>query len=218
MKKLLILISLFILCTSFNPTPFSVTIARLKYRGGGNWYVSPTALPNLVKFCNENLKTNINPQEKTVEPGSPEIFNYPFVHMTGNGNVEFNEQEAKNLRNYLIGGGFLNINDSYGMYSYVVSQMKKVFPELNFVELPVSHPIYHQKFDFPKGLPKIHEHDGKRPQGFGLIYKGRLVCYFDYESDIGDGWESEFVHHDPEDKRLDALKMGANIIQYVFSN
>jgi hypothetical protein len=194
---------------------FTYKIARLKYGGGGNWYVSPTSLPNLIHFCNENLGTKINPEESVVEPGSPDIFNFPFIHVTGNGNIVFSEQEASNLRKYLIGGGFLNINDSYGMDKFVRTQMKKVFPELDFIELPFSHPIYHQKYNFDKGVPKIHEHDGKAPQGFGLIYNGRLVCFYDYEADIGDGWEDPQVHHDPEESRQKALKMGANIMYYV---
>ncbi|MBS1764467.1 MAG: DUF4159 domain-containing protein [Bacteroidetes bacterium] len=202
---------------SFKPADYTIKLAKLKYSGGGNWYVSPTALRNLAQFCNQNLGTNLNPEEAVVEPGSPEIFNYPFVHMTGNGRFVFSNTEAENLRKYLIGGGFLNINDSYDMDKYVRPEMKKVFPELDFVELPFNHPIFHQKFDFPNGLPKIHEHNGKPPQGFGLIYNGRLVCFYEYESDIGDGWEDPEVHHDPQESRLKALRMGANILQYVFS-
>ena len=169
----------FCLFTSF----FSPTyqIARLKYNGGGDWYVSPTALTNLIRFCNKNLGTNFNEEENVVEVGSKDIFNFPFIHMTGHGNVAFSTLEAENLRNYLISGGFLNINDSYGMNIFIRREMKKVFPELDFVELPFNHPIYHQSYDFPNGLPKIHEHDGKPPQGFGLIYNGRLVC----RSEIG---------------------------------
>ncbi len=194
---------------------YTYKIARMKYEGGGNWYVSPTSLPNLINFCNQNLGTKINPDEAVVEPGSPDIFNYPFIHITGNGNIVFSQQEAENLRKYLLGGGFLNINDSYGMDKFVRTQMKKVFPELEFVELPFSHPIYHQKYNFDKGVPKIHEHDGKPPQGFGLIWQGRLVCFYDYEADIGDGWEDPQVHHDPDESRQKALKMGANILYFV---
>ena len=195
-----------------------IRIALLKYKGGGDWYANPTSLPNLIKFCNKELKTNIRFPDITVEPGSKEIYNYPFIHMTGHGNVIFSEQEAENLRNYLIAGGFLHIDDNYGLDKYARREMKKVFPELEFIELPFSHPIYHQKFNFPGGLPKIHEHDGKPPQGFGLIYKGRLVCFYTYECDLGDGWEDTEVHHDSEEKHLQALKMGANIISYCFSN
>jgi hypothetical protein len=193
-----------------------VQIALLKYNGGGDWYANPTSLTNLIKFCNDNLKTNLVPDYATVEVGSPEIFNYPFIHMTGHGNWYLSDQEAQNLRNYLIGGGFLHIDDNYGLNPYVRPQLKKVFPELDLVELPFDHPIYHQKYEFPNGLPKIHEHDGKSPQGFGLIYEGRLVCFYSYETDLGDGWEDQDVHHDSEAKRQEALKMGANLISYVF--
>ncbi len=195
----------------------AVQLALLKYSGGGDWYANPTSLSNLIRFCNENLGTNLAKDYATVEAGSPEIFNYPFIHMTGHGNIYFNDQEAQNLRTYLIGGGFLHIDDNYGMDPYVRPQLKKVFPELDFVELPFDHPIYHQKFEFPNGLPKIHEHDKKRPQGFGLIYEGRLVCFYSYECDLGDGWEDQDVHKDSQENRLKALKMGANLVQYVFT-
>ncbi|MFO7614618.1 MAG: DUF4159 domain-containing protein [Bacteroidales bacterium] len=193
-----------------------VQIALLKYGGGGDWYANPTSLTNLILFCNENLKTNIEKDYATVDVGSPEIFNYPFIHMTGHGNVLFSEPDAMNLRNYLIAGGFLHIDDNYGMDPYVRPQMKIVFPELDFVELPFDHPIYHQKYSFPNGLPKIHEHDGKPPQGFGLIYEGRLVCFYSYETDLGDGWEDLEVHNNSPETHLKALKMGANLISYVF--
>lgn len=216
MKKLFLIIPVFILCTSFLNAP-GIQIALLKYGGGGDWYVNPTSLPNLVKFCNKNLGTNINENIATVEVGSSEIFNYPFIHMTGHGNVIFTDKDAQNLRNYLIGGGFLHICDSYGMDKFVRREMKKVFPELDFMELPKDHPIYKQKYFFPNGLPKIHEHDNKPPQGFGLIYEGKLVCFYDYECDLGDGWEDYNVHKDSEPTRTKALQMGANIIQYVFN-
>ena len=192
-------------------------IALLKYQGGGDWYANPTSLPNLIKFCNSNLHTQLDLQPATVEVGSKNIFNYPFVHMTGHGNVVFSDAEANNLRKYLISGGFLHIDDNYGLNNFVRAQMKAVFPELDFVELPYNHPIYHQKYDFPRGLPKIHEHDGKSPQGFALFYEGRMVCFYTYECDLGDGWEDFAVHLDDEATRTKALKMGANIIQYVFS-
>lgn len=191
-------------------------IGLLKYRRGGDWYANPTSLPNLIQFSNRTLRTNIDDDYITVDVGSPELFNLPFVHMTGHGNVVFDDQEANNLRMYLLAGGFLHIDDNYGMDPYVRVAMKKVFPELDFVELPFDHPIYHQKYKFPQGLPKIHEHDGKPPQGFGLIYEGRLVCFYSYETDLGNGWEDESVHNDPPEKRLQALQMGANLIQYVF--
>lgn len=195
----------------------SYQIALLKYSGGGDWYANPTSLPNLIDFCNKNLKTTIEKDVATVEVGSAELFNYPFVHMTGHGNVVFNEQEVSNLRNYLIAGGFLHISDNYGMDKFIRVQMKRVFPELEFVELPFDYPIYHQKYKFPNGLPKVHLHDEKPPQGFGLILEGRLMCFYDYECDLGDGWEDPDVHKDSPEARQKALQMGANIIQYVFT-
>jgi hypothetical protein len=205
-----------VLFSSFRFATYSCQIALLKYNGGGDWYSNyATSLPNLISFCNTNLKTNINPEQATVEAGSPDIFNYPFVHMTGHGNLIFTTQEAENLRSYLIGGGFLHISDNYGMDPFIRPQMKKVFPELEFVELPFTHEIYHQAFDFPNGLPKIHEHEGSSPKGYGLIWEGRLVCFYDYECDLGDGWESPEVHHDSPETRLKALRMGANLINYA---
>jgi hypothetical protein len=194
-----------------------VQIALLKYKGGGDWYANPTSLPNLIAFANKQLRTTINSEPATVEVGSTDIFNYPFVHLTGHGNVVFSTQEANNLREYLMAGGFLHIDDNYGLDKFIRPQMKKVFPELDFVELPFDHPIYHQKFNFTSGPPKIHEHDGKPSQGFGLIWEGRLVCYYTYETDLGNGWEDYEVHKDSEETRLKALKMGANMLQYVFS-
>ena len=193
-------------------------IARIKYNGGGDWYGDRTALPNLIKFCNENLKTNFEADDEIVEVGSASLFNYPFTFLTGHGNVIFTDQEALNLRKYLMGGGFLHIDDNYGLDKFIRPQMKKVFPDLDFVELPVNHPIYHQKYSFPNGLPKIHEHDGKRAQGFGLIYKDRLVCFYTYECDLGNGWEDYGTYAgDTQESRTKALKMGANLIQYIFT-
>lgn len=195
----------------------SYKIGVLKYGGGGDWYANPTAVPNLIKFCNTQLSMGIHPDAPIVEAGSPELFNVPLVHMTGHGNVVLNAQEAENLRTYLTGGGFLHISDNYGMDPYVRPMLKRVFPELELVELPFAHPIYHQKFDFPQGLPKIHEHDDKAPQGFGLFWEGRLVLFYDHECDLGDGWEDPDVHGDSEETRLKALRMGANIVRYAFS-
>lgn len=216
--NLLSLISFFFFSSFISSVP-SFQIALLKYHGGGDWYANlETSLPNLIKFCNQNLRTNINEQQAIVEVGSPDIFNYPFIHMTGHGNWTLSSQEAQNLRNYLVAGGFLHIDDNYGLNPYVRPQMKKVFPELDFVELPFSHPVYHQKYDFPNGLPKVHEHDNKPPQGFGLIYNGKLVCFYSYECDLGDGWDDPEIHNDSPEARLRALKMGANLMQYAFSN
>ncbi|HBZ66296.1 MAG TPA: hypothetical protein DEO70_05610 [Bacteroidales bacterium] len=203
--------------TRNNVTQATYSIALLKYAGGGDWYANPTSLPNLIKFCNETLNTGINTTPATVEPGDPGIGAYPFVHLTGHGNVVFNDAEATNLRNYLIGGGFLHIDDNYGLDQYISPQMKKVFPELEFIPLPPTHQLFSQPFRFPKGLPKIHEHDNKPPQAFALIYNGRIVCLYTYETDLGDGWEDPEVHHDTKEKHLDALRMGANIVQFVFN-
>lgn len=197
----------------------SYQIGLLKYSGGGDWYANlETSLPNLIKYCNANIKTNINPEQAIVEVGSTEIFNYPFIHMTGHGNVVFSGQEAENLRKYLMAGGFLHVSDNYGMDKFIRTELKKVFPELELVELPYSHPIYHQAYQFDKGLPKIHEHENKAPQGFGLIFKGRLVCFYDAECDLGDGWESYEIHKDSPETHEKALRMGANIISYAFMN
>jgi len=195
----------------------SIKIAKLKYSGGGDWYANKTALPNLIEFCNNNLKMNLVGKEDEVEVGSSEIFLYPFVYMTGHGNVVFSQNDAQNLRKYLLGGGFLHIDDNYGLDPFVRLEMKKVFPELEFVELPFEHPIYHQKYPFDTGLPKIHEHDGKPPQGFGLIYQGRLVCFYSFESDLGNGWEDQSIYNDPPKIREQALKMGANILSFAFT-
>lgn len=196
---------------------YSVKIALLKYSGGGDWYANPTSLPNLAMFCNQTIHTNIDPNITEVEPSSHDIFNYPFIHMTGHGNVIFSDLEAANLRKYLESGGFLHIDDNYGMDPFIRPQIKKIFPDLELIELPPSHPIFNQYFNFPKGLPKIHEHDGKAPQAFGIILNGRLVLLYTYECDLGDGWESEEVHNDPPEVRLKALQMGANIIHYAFN-
>jgi hypothetical protein len=193
----------------------SFSIGLLKYRGGGDWYANlETSLPNLIRFCNQNLQTNIAPEQVVVDVGSMDLFSVPFVHMTGHGNVVFSDQEVQNLRTYLTGGGFLHIDDNYGLDKFVRLQMKRVFPELDFIELPYNHPIYHQAYNFPNGLPKIHEHDNKPPQGFGIIYQGRLVCFYSVECDLGDGWESTEVHQDSKDAHMRALQMGANLIQY----
>lgn len=191
-------------------------MALLKYNGGGDWYANPTSLPNLAKFCNQQLNTNFEEDFATVEVGSADLFNYAFVHMTGHGNVVFSDAEAENLRMYLEAGGFLHIDDNYGMDPYVRLAMKKVFPDQEFVELPFEHQIYQQPFTFKSGLPKVHKHDDKPAQGFGLFHEGRLVVFYSYESDLGDGWEDQEVHNDSQEVRVKALQMGANIVQYNF--
>lgn len=193
-------------------------IALVKYKGGGDWYANPTALKNLISFCNNNITTKINTKPNEVEVGSPDIFQFPLVHMTGHGNIFFSSDDAENLRNYLISGGFLHIDDNYGFQPYITKELKKVFPNKDLIELPTNHAIFNSAFKFPNGLPKIHEHDGKRPQAFGVFFEDRLVLLFTFESDLGDGWEDPAVHNDPADVREKALKMGANIVKYAFEN
>ena len=213
MKNLIILF--IFITTSFIGQSHSFKIGILKYNGGGDWYANPTALKNLIQFCNTNLNTNIDPVYDEIEVGNLSIFQYPWVHLTGHGNVVFSPKEANNLRNYLISGGFLHISDNYGLDPFIRKEMKKVFPEIDFVELPLNHEIYETPYAFKNGLPKIHEHDDNSPLGLGLIYEGRLVCFYDFECDLGDGWEDEEVHNDGEEIRTKALKMGANILSYA---
>lgn len=212
----LALLILWLVAGSFTTAtnPPTLKLALLKYSGGGDWYNDVNSLKNLAKFCNDNLRTNFDLEFATVEPGSAELFNYPILYATGHGNMLFSDLEARNMRAYLEGGGFLILNDDFGLDPFVRPTMKKVFPELDFVELPFSHPIYHQKYKFSNGMPKIHEHDGKAAQGFGLIYQGRLVCFYNFETDLGDGWDD--VHNDPQELRNKALQMGANIVQFAF--
>lgn len=213
--RIFIFIVTFVQLSTFGQSSYQVAV--LKYSGGGDWYANPSALPNLVSFCNKNLGTNISEEVETVAAGDPSIFNYPFVHMTGHGNVVFSSEDAENLRSYMLGGGFLHIDDNYGMDKFIRTEIQKIFPNNEFVELPFDHAIFHQKYDFKNGLPKIHEHDKKRPQAFGIIHEGRLVCLYTYECDLGDGWEDSEVHGDNSQKRDEALRMGANIIQYAFT-
>jgi len=214
----LIIFTLFCCFCGASEAQSTLKIGLMKYGGGGDWYANPTSLPNLIAFCNAQMNMNIEKEPVTIEPGDPNIFSLPLVHLTGHGNVVFSETDVANLRHYLLSGGFLHIDDNYGLDVFIRPQMKKVFPELEFVEVPYSHPIYHQQFEFSRGLPKIHEHDNKPPQGFGLFWEGRLVCFYSYESDLGDGWEDPAVHNDSPETHRKALEMGANIIQYVFMN
>ncbi|WP_258104927.1 DUF4159 domain-containing protein [Marinoscillum sp. MHG1-6] len=214
MKKHLLIIGLLMSLCSFGQ---DIRIAKLKYRGGGDWYANKTALPNLISFCNQNMGTSIAREEDIVEVFSPDLFLYPYVYMTGHGNVVFSDEDAENLRNYLQSGGFLHIDDNYGLDPFIRVEIKKIFPNKDFVEIPFDHPIYHQKYDFEDGPPKIHEHDGKPAQGFGIFIDGRLVCYYTYECDLGNGWEDQSIYNDPQEVRIRALKMGANILSYVFT-
>ncbi len=212
MKKLYFLLFLITISS------YSQEIALLKYSGGGDWYANPTSLPNLIQYCNANINTKIKPKPATVEPNSPDLFSYPLVHMTGHGNIVFGESDLTNLRNYLLAGGFLHIDDNYGMDQYVRKEIKKLFPNNNLVEIPSNHALFQKPFLFSNGLPKIHEHDGKRPQAFGIFIANKLVLLYTYESDLGDGWEVKEVNNDPAEVREKALKMGANIINYIFNN
>ena len=216
-RPLLFLLICLLSLLSVSAQKKSTKIGLLKYNGGGDWYANPTSLPNLIAFCNKELGTSIAPEADEVEVGSKEIFNYPFIHMTGHGNVVFSPSELENLRAYMLGGGFLHIDDNYGMDQFIRPEIKKIFPDFELVELPYSHPIFHQKYPFPNGVPKIHEHDGKPAQAFGIIYQGRLVLLYTYQTDLGDGWEDYEVHKDPADLHIKALKMGANLIEYVFA-
>jgi Domain of unknown function (DUF4159) len=213
MKKLQICILL--LCCGM---VFSQEIALLKYNGGGDWYANPTSLPNLIKYCNQNINTTIKPKPITVTPSSQDIFSYPFVHMTGHGNVIFSDLDVENLQKYLQSGGFLHIDDNYGMNQYIRKEIKKLFPNNDLVEIPSNHPIFQKPYSFPNGLPKIHEHDGKKPQAFGIFIDTKLVLLYTYECDLGDGWEDPEVHNDPKEVREKALKMGANIMNFIFNN
>lgn len=212
MKKIIYLL---LFTTTFS---FSQEIALLKYSGGGDWYANPTSLPNLIRFSNQNNNTRIKLKPATVSPGSPDLFSYPFIHMTGHGNVVFNNQEAENLKNYMTAGGFLHIDDNYGMDKYIRKEIKKIFPNNDLIELPASHQIFQKPYVFANGLPKIHEHDGKRPQAFGIFINNKLVLLYTYECDLGDGWEDQEVHNDPKEVHEKALKVGANILNYVFNN
>lgn len=212
MKKLIFIL------LAFSTAVSAQKVGLLKYDGGGDWYSNPTALPNLIKFCNRNINTGLNMKPATVDPGSPDLFDYPFVHMTGHGNVVFSDAEIKNLRNYLEGGGFLHIDDNYGMDQYIRREIKRIFPDNPLVEIPANHQVFQKPYSFPGGIPKIHEHDGKRPQAFGIFVEKRLVLMYTYETDLGDGWEDPEVHNDPAEVREKALRMGANIIHYAFNN
>ena len=215
-KFLFSIIAILVITVNFTITAQEVAI--LKYNGGGDWYANPTAVPNLITFCNTNINTQINKNPERVAVGSSEIFNYPIVFLTGHGNVFFSEKEAQNLRTYLKAGGFLHISDNYGLDEFIRREMKKVFPNLKFVEIPYNHSIYNQSYKFPNGLPKIHQHNNKPPQGFGIFVEGKLVCFYDYESDLSDGWENKEIHNNSDTIREKALQMGANIIEFAFKN
>jgi len=212
MKKLLLLFAVFSVIFAEILAP--VQIARLKYDGGGDWYSNPGSIENLMRFIEKHTGIDMADEQTVVEASSPELFRYSYLYMNGHGNVRFSEKDLSRLRHYLENGGFLHADDNYGMDQSFRREMKRLFPDKEWVELPFDHPIYHQTFDFPKGLPKIHEHDNKPPQGLGLFHHGRLIVFYTYECDLGDGWENEEVHQDPLEVRTAALQMGTNIFIY----
>ena len=197
---------------------YDFTIGRLKYAGGGDWYSDPSSLPNLLEAINERTTIRAAPREENVEITDPKLFQYPYLYMTGHGKVRFSDEDVKILRNYFAAGGFLHADDNYGMDSTFRREIEKVFPDSPLIELPFDHDIYHSFYEFPNGLPKIHEHDAKPPQGFGMFYDNRLVVFYTYECDLGDGWEDPDVHNDPPEKREDAIKMGINIVVYSLTH
>ena len=201
----------------FSVAQFQYEFAVAKYNGGGDWYANPTSITNLISFCNAELKMNINPKSATIEIGSEDIFNYPFVHLTGHGNVVLSDAEQDNIVAYLLAGGFLHIDDNYGMDKFIRPQLEQLLPGSELVELGSDYPIFKKPFDFAGGLPKIHEHDAKPPQAFALFHEGRMVLLYTFESDLGDGWEDADVHNDSDETRLKALRMGANIVSYVLT-
>ncbi|MDG1743324.1 MAG: DUF4159 domain-containing protein [Polaribacter sp.] len=209
---------IFLFLTYISVSTYAQDVAILKYNGGGDWYANPTAIPNLIAFTNQNIKTNISKSPRIVSVGSEDLFSFPIVFMTGHGNIYLSDDEAKNLKNYLISGGFLHISDNYGLDKFIRRELKKVFSKLELIEIPVNHPIYNQSYKFPKGIPKIHEHDKKQAEGFGLFHNGRLVVFYDHETDLSDGWEDAEIHNNPKNVREKALQMGANIIEYAFKN
>lgn len=215
-SRVFVLITLFVLSVVAAP-PCDLTIGRLKYQGGGDWYANPTSLPNLINAARKQTRINICPEEKSIEITDPDLYSYPFLYMTGHGNVRFSDEEVLRLREYLMRGGFLFADDNYGMDVSFRREMKRVFPELTLMELPFTHLIYHCFYDFPQGLPKIHKHDGGPAQGLGLFHQGRLMVFYSFSADLGDGWEDTEVHNDPPEKHEAALRMGINVLTYFLT-
>ncbi|MDE2997075.1 MAG: DUF4159 domain-containing protein [Bacteroidota bacterium] len=219
-----LLILLLLVCTAApavgqDSSSHAFTIARVKYDGGGDWYSDPESLPELLRFVRQETLLDVAPDEEVVELTSDNLYSFPYLYLTGHGNLRLSDREADRLRHYLESGGFLHVDDNYGLDSYLRREMKKVFPDREFIELPFDHPIFHNAFSFPNGLPKVHEHDGNPAQGFGLFDdSGRLMVFYTYESDLGDGWEPMTVHEKPEALREAALQMGANILVYAMTN
>ncbi len=207
----LVIVSLCILTHAQDP----VTVARINYRGGGDWYGNRTTFSNLFEFMRSNTNVTVSEREVTVEITSHDFFKYPIAYIAGHGNIKFSDEEVSQLRKYLTRGGFLWADDDYGMDFSFRREMKRVFPELDWVEIPFSHAIYQVRFPFPNGLPKIHKHDGGPPKGLGLFYQGRLVAFYSWNTDISDGCEDPDIHDDPQELRQDALKMGTNILLWA---
>ncbi|PCH76425.1 MAG: hypothetical protein COB98_06270 [Flavobacteriaceae bacterium] len=211
-----------LLCCLISPlilqNSYGQEVGLLKYEGGGDWYANPTAVPNLIAFCNENISTTIKSKPIVVAASDKDILNYPILFMTGHGNVFFSDKDVKNIRNYLLSGGFLHISDNYGLDTYIRRELKKLFPNLVLKEIPKNHPIYHQTYAFNDGIPKIHEHDLKPAQGFGLFKDDRMMIFYDYQTDLSDGWEDQAVHGNSHATRQKALQMGCNMVAYVFTH
>jgi hypothetical protein len=196
------------------PAPV-MTIGRLHYNGGGDWYANPSSLPNLLAALRTRTRLRVAPEEKVVRLSDDDLWNIPYIYMTGHGNVRWSESDLRVLRRYLEQGGFLHADDNYGMDASIRRELGRLFPDHQLVEVPLDHPIYHLVYEFPKGIPKIHQHDGKPAQGFGIFLDGRLAVYYSYQSDLGDGWEDPQVHDDPAEKRESALRMGVNLFAYA---
>lgn len=218
MRRCILLLPLLALAFSpAEPEPYDFPLAVLKYRGGGDWYANPTALPNLARYANQSLGTRLDPEFVAVEASSPRLFDYPFIHMTGHGNVLFDPEEVKNLQLYLAGGGFIHIDDNYGMDPYIRRELKKIFPDQEGQMLPLDHPLFRKPNPFPTGLPKIHEHDGESPEALAFSLDNRVVLIYTHESDLSDGWEDPEVHNDSPEVRENALKMGCNLLHFAFT-
>lgn len=217
LTRLGILMTVAVACVSAPPLSGQevMTVGRLHYDGGGDWYANPSSLPNLLKAISERTPLRVAARDRVVRLVDDDLWQVPFLHMTGHGNVRFSAAELVVLRDYLRQGGFLHIDDNYGMDESIRKELARLFPEQPLVEVPWDHPVYHLVYEFPKGLPKIHEHDGKPAQGFGIFLDGRLVLYYSYESDLGDGWEDPAVHNDPAEKHETAIRMGVNLFAYA---
>ena len=209
------LIKILIILSSLPVFGQNFSIARIHYSGGGDWYSDPSSLPNLLKFLGENTQIAVDDDEVRLRPTDPEFYQYPYLYLTGHGNVRFSAEEVTRLRESLLRGAFLHADDNYGMDASFREEIKRVFPNRDFIELPFDHPVFHVFYDFQNGLPKVHEHDGNPPQALGMFDDDRLMILYTFECDLGDGWEDPEVHNNSEEIRLKALQMGVNIIYYA---